>query len=164
MQAWWHLGSKLLTSSALIRWCQSNFRTKLVVYVKLSTQICTDSNSLVCLLLFHLLLFRLLQFRLLLFCLLLFRLLNVFTSICSIVVKFWFTKDLHAFAEWSSSDRAITLHNWFWEGTLAIHCYQLPNCNGQGLFLSLCTSDMEEDSAIRPAGQLPRRGKYQEVL
>ena len=46
----------------------------------------------------------------------------------------------------------------------SIAIMQLPNCNSQGLFLSLHTSNMEEDSAIRPAGQLPRRGKYQEVL
>ena len=46
----------------------------------------------------------------------------------------------------------------------SIAIMQLPNCNSQWLFLSLHTSNMEEDSAIRPAGQLPRRGKYQEVL
>ena len=47
---------------------------------------------------------------------------------------------------------------------LTIDCYQLSNCNGQGLLLSLHTTNMEEDSAIKPAGQLPRRGRYQEVL
>ena len=57
----------------------------------------TYSNSLVRLFLFCLLLFRLLQVRLVLFVYSTFFLL--FASICSIVVKFWFTKDLHAFVE-----------------------------------------------------------------
>ena len=58
----------------------------------LTSVIVCGGNILVRLLLFHLL-----QFRLLLF-----RLLNIFTyfnSICSIVIKFWFTKVLHAFVE-----------------------------------------------------------------
>ena len=56
-----------------------------------------DGNILVCLLLFHLLKFCLHQF-----CLLLFRLLQIlllFASICSIVIKFRFTKVLNAFVE-----------------------------------------------------------------
>ena len=66
-------------------------------------------NILVRLLLFLLLQFCLLQFRLLLF-----RLLHIFASICSIVIKFRFTKVLHAFVEvwvYSFKEHPLTSHD-----------------------------------------------------
>ena len=57
---------------------------------------------------------RLLLFLLLQFCLLQFRLLHIFASICSIVIKFRFTKVLHAFVEvwvYSFKEYPLTSHD-----------------------------------------------------